>query len=407
MTLRACRINRGMQKKNNWLCRAQNKAVYADLTPTDLAARIRAGLLFILFSAFNWLTYFSCLLRRVGVLLPQWSHSLLNFCPHKESFISSQPLVIGHRGNPTKAVENTLEACQLAVSKLQAEAVEVDLCVTKDDQVILWHDWDANDIQAVVRQMGLEPKVRHRPYVPVDGRWLKRVSQLTLEEFRTHYNYSRKRRLYKSRGAHIPLLKEFFKWAITQSTLKAVFLDVKVPEREKEKAVVLVSEVARLAEQFTPSFRIILLTPEETVLAVMRQTASQFDYSLDVILPLILVLDPTDFSTAERARRLHNRFASVGRPTALDIAPWATYRQIIAHDRQQMQSGADFPQELFAWTINHRREMRCLIKMGVDGIITDRPAVLAKLLRSSRIGTFLKQKLRRKNSLSFNTIEND
>ena len=36
-----------------------------------------------------------------------------------------------------------------------------------------------------------------------------------------------------------------------------------------------------------------------------------------------------------------------------------------------------------AWTIDEEHEMRELIAMGVDGIMTDRPTVLAKVLGTS------------------------
>jgi len=396
MTLRACRKNKGIRKKHNRLNLAQNKAVYSDFTLSDLTGRLRSRMLFLLCGTLSYLFYLACLIKRLGILLPQWKHSLCNFCPDKHSFISSKPLIIGHRGTPLKAVENTLEACQTALDKLHAEAVEVDLCVTRDDRVFLWHDWDPSDLQAIVRQMGLEPKVRYRPFVPQEARWLKRVSRLTWDEFKNHYNYSRKRGRYKSCAAHIPLLEEFFSWAAARQDLKAVFLDVKVPAAEKEKAVPLVAEVTRLTDRYKPSFRIILLTAEEEVLAVMRRSAARFNYSLDVILPLLIVLDPVDYSAADRAYRLQNRYASVGRPTALDVAPWATYRQIIAYDRRQMQSGRKFPQELVAWTINKRRELKCLIKMGVNGIITDRPAVLARLTHGSTISDYFSRIFLRK-----------
>ena len=36
--------------------------------------------------------------------------------------------------------------------------------------------------------------------------------------------------------------------------------------------------------------------------------------------------------------------------------------------------------EVFAWTVNHESEMRRLLALGVNGIITDEPARLAEVL---------------------------
>jgi len=53
-----------------------------------------------------------------------------------------------------------------------------------------------------------------------------------------------------------------------------------------------------------------------------------------------------------------------------------------------MQKSAEYPRDLVAWTINKRREMKCLKKMGVSAILTDRPARLAKLNRANRPNIF-------------------
>lgn len=36
------------------------------------------------------------------------------------------------------------------------------------------------------------------------------------------------------------------------------------------------------------------------------------------------------------------------------------------------------------WTVNEEAEMRKLVELGVDGIITDRPALLSRILGEAR-----------------------
>src|SRR5687768_11171658 len=48
--------------------------------------------------------------------------------------------VVGHRGSPSKKVENTIESFEEAVLVDGADVVETDLCVTKDGEVVCWHD---------------------------------------------------------------------------------------------------------------------------------------------------------------------------------------------------------------------------------------------------------------------------
>lgn len=50
-----------------------------------------------------------------------------------------RPLVMAHRGDPTAALENTLEAFA-AAEKLGAECIELDVRITADDRLVVFHD---------------------------------------------------------------------------------------------------------------------------------------------------------------------------------------------------------------------------------------------------------------------------
>ena len=51
----------------------------------------------------------------------------------------SHPLVIAHRGSSAYAPENTLAAFQLAAEQ-GADAIELDVDLTRDGQVVVMHD---------------------------------------------------------------------------------------------------------------------------------------------------------------------------------------------------------------------------------------------------------------------------
>ena len=84
--------------------------------------------------------------------------------------------VIGHRGSPVSAIENTLESFALAIEQ-GANALELDIGITSDRRAIVWHDWDPNSFKAILRASGIEPDVRCRPFAPW-GRFRRRVSEL-------------------------------------------------------------------------------------------------------------------------------------------------------------------------------------------------------------------------------------
>lgn len=54
-----------------------------------------------------------------------------------------EPLIIGHRGTPALAPENTIESCKLAVEN-GANVVENDIYLTKDNQIVIMHDDSIN-----------------------------------------------------------------------------------------------------------------------------------------------------------------------------------------------------------------------------------------------------------------------
>jgi glycerophosphoryl diester phosphodiesterase len=137
----------------------------------------------------------------------------------------AQFLVVVHRGACAAAVENTLESCERAVEIEGADAVEIDLCVTQDGQVVVWHDWDPDALVAVVRQAEAEPYVLCRPVVPLAGHPLRwPVCDLTLAELRAHYGYAVISQ-DQTVPARLPVLEEVVRWARTKPQLKVVFLD--------------------------------------------------------------------------------------------------------------------------------------------------------------------------------------
>jgi glycerophosphoryl diester phosphodiesterase len=92
----------------------------------------------------------------------------------------------------------------------------------------------------------------------------------------------------------------------------------------------------------------------------------------------------TGFSYAEVAafikwtRRQGGAFVPPGQ--ALQIPP--TYRGMTLVSQRTVRAAHEVGVELFVWTVNEADEMERLLGLGVDGIITDYPARLRRLLAS-------------------------
>lgn len=290
--------------------------------------------------------------------------------------------VVGHRGSPDREVENTIPSFERALAD-GANGLELDLCVTADEEVVVWHDEDPREWRARFRRFGLEPVVRYRPCAPSDRRFFRPTSELTLGEVRTHLGYAKGpfgRRL----PVRIPTLGEFMEWASGKKALGLVFLDVKVPAQRADLMHALVRRLDGLVERFAPRFEIVLETPTAPAASILTRLAPRYARALDVEPRPGIVLDYERSSAARAAIAHQMTHAASQRPRWITLFPFATHRRIVNEDLFRMadhnQSSPDLPIEgLCSFTINRAREMRALIDLGAWAIQSDRPALLRKV----------------------------
>lgn len=316
-----------------------------------------------------------------------WIKKLFESCPKRFKYKKQNDLFIicGHRGSPTKEVENTIPSFELAM-KEGTNSVETDLCITKDKIVILWHDWNPNDIVALLREKGLEPDVKHKPFVPeMFSGMRKEISQLTYAEFSNNYNYIEKGSTIPL-NIQIPTLEDFFNWAIKQNPLQSVFLDLKVPPSESELAIDVISQVKMLVDQLNPKFKIFIETFDKKVLLPLKENFPDFNFSYDAELNPGIVLLPGKYSGVKKAIKYANEIAVILRPRFITIANWVTFRRLIRFEvKKQRKYNKKHPgkevKNIIGCTVNSESEMDCLVRIGISGMQTDYPE---KLLRVAK-----------------------
>jgi glycerophosphoryl diester phosphodiesterase len=288
-------------------------------------------------------------------------------------------LVVGHRGSPVRAIENTLEAMDAAIAD-RADAVEVDLCLTSDGHVVLWHDWDPDEPVARLRQLGLEPGVKYAPWVPnLWSDWRRPVPELTLAELREHYDY-KKVLLIFSRGrqrARIPTIDELLAWAARAPGLRTICLDVKVPADDcrsaESMAAALASKLALL-----PNLHCIVMSPHAAVLKAMRCVLGQRNYSLDV------EARNGDASAIQAAIGMGHENGSLGRAVLVSNA-YERLRRAVTSDvallhTHNTQNPSAKVERLLVWTIDDKVEQTELVADGVHGILSNRPHQLRRIV---------------------------
>ncbi len=316
-----------------------------------------------------------------------WIKELFRFCPYRKSNIDKEHLFLtcGHRGSPVNEPENTIPSMERALSE-GANALEVDICVTKDKEIILWHDWNPNELVALIRENGLEPEVKYKPYFPAPfSGFRNKTSELTLQDFRKYFNYAKKGES-EPVGVHIPTLTEFIQRISDKEKVKYVFLDVKVPEDEKELVIVILDQLDSLFRKYRPSCQFIIETSSKEVLNTAKSKYPDLIYCLDVELPPGFIFFPRLHSGIKEAIQNKNSVGLVLRPTKITFGNWMTYRRVMRYDvRKRKRFNNKNPDQqinfLIGCTINSKKEMDCLIKKGINGMQTDYPRRLTNIVK--------------------------
>jgi glycerophosphoryl diester phosphodiesterase len=269
-----------------------------------------------------------------------------------------QPLIIAHRGASACAPENTLAAFNLAF-EMGADGIELDVTLTKDRIPIVIHD-DTVDRTT-------------------DGRGA--VKEMTLDQTK---RLDASNKFKKYRGEKIPTLAEVLE-AVGERGIVNIELktDALRPWNPHVAAMPLLGRIRIL---FTMYSRLVQNDGLEARVAdVIEQTHSAdrvliscFNplslrrmYSINPRLPrgmLYANFLPTLFARPwlrriARPHALHPNFAAI----TPEFVAWA-------HDRNY---------KINTWTVDAPEELRRLAALGVDGIITNKPDVMVKVVSES------------------------
>jgi glycerophosphoryl diester phosphodiesterase len=255
------------------------------------------------------------------------------------------PVNLAHRGASDMAPENTIEAFRLAVEE-GAGGLELDVHMTRDGHIVVIHD---ATVDRTTSGSGA-------------------VSEMTLDELRrldAGHNFSPDggpTRPYRGRGVRVPTLGE----VLEEFPGVAVNIDIKAGT----------------------------LGIEETVFGVLRGANA---------LGRALVVS-THHATVRRFRKVSGGYSSTGasrweigvfyissrlrlerivRPAYDALQVPLRHRGIPVVTTRFVRAAHARGVRVDAWTINQAEEMRRLLDLGVDVIMTDRPGTLAEVLNES------------------------
>ena len=309
---------------------------------------------------------YSDLSHRVASILRGWRKPRLPTAARRRPC-----LVVGHRGAARLEPENTIASFRRAIA-LGADAIETDVSVTADGRFALWHDADPDDKVALARQLGAE-RLAYRPSIPDLGSSARKpVRLLNAEELLAQYAYVRNELsevpVAGPERVGIERLDDLLAWTATASAPRHVFLDIKLAEDQTQAAEALVALLrARTDSKTRRTFH--LLSPRAKIVKALLRATRNGDpgflrISADFELPGAAEIGPRT-GAADVSLGYGGRF-------------WAGFRDDVSRALRARDRGRI--ERVVAWTINERRKLEPLVKASIDGVLTDEPDLLRKLV---------------------------
>ncbi|WP_404297040.1 glycerophosphodiester phosphodiesterase family protein [Halomonas sp.] len=258
--------------------------------------------------------------------------------------------VIAHRGSSMDAPENTLSAVEQALAD-GADIVELDVRLTADGEVVLFHDRSLTRLTGDRRNLG---EVTREELATFDvGSWFGDAFQ----------------------GERIPGLDDAL---VAVRGRGALMIDMK-PDPGREVALVE-AVIATLHEEAARRRRCLDEAADARGAAACGTP--------DVIGEMRLATMSAALVEETRAREPELKVTLLAQlilPGTLDRRGFDALG--LRHNRitqNEIRLARHYGYEVHAWTINDRARMSQLIDLDVDAIITDRPAMLAELLNDRR-----------------------
>jgi glycerophosphoryl diester phosphodiesterase len=295
--------------------------------------------------------------------------------------------LIGHRGAAGLAPENTLagfrRACEIGV-----DGIELDVLMTSDRHIVVHHDY------------ALKPEIART----ADGRWIGNFSQLIVKDLSLaellKYDVGRlqagtryARRYPESQpadGERIPTLLqviELLKLSCPPAT--QLWIEIKTTPEKPDLTPppeVVADAVVRCVRDHKIAEQAYILSFDWRALAHVQKIAPEIPTvylslvgrSLNNIKPgqpgasaWTAGIDIDDYNGSIP----HAVKASGGRY-------WAQYYKHLTRD--DLKAARDLGIRVFVWTVDSKSEMKRLIDLGVDGIITNRPDIFKSIQNASQ-----------------------
>ena len=255
----------------------------------------------------------------------------------------------GHRGFRGLYPENTIPAFKNAIL-VDVDTLELDLQLSKDDVVVVYHDKAINNLCK-------------------NGVLNKDIRSLTLEEIKKYDCGSIKNARFPLQKTipftQIPTLEELFEFIKTIDDKNIKFnIEIKTTENleplyNDKDVIIFTKKVIDILEKYNMKNRTIIQTEDVRCIKAVK--------SIDKNIILSFIINaPSDVDMVKIGKEMD---VSI-------ISPEFTLLNKNLVDKLHKNGFKVIP-----WVINTDDELKSMIDMGVDGVITDYPDIILKYLK--------------------------
>ena len=290
------------------------------------------------------------------------------------------PMIAAHRGGGDNNPENTMLAFREAVNTIGIDIIESDLYLTKDGYLVYNHDSYIDETCNVNGDISLE-EVEALCDTEENRHYIKDMTLAELEQYNFGYYFEDENgvRIYKDvtdvegTGLQIATVDKLFE-EFYESNPDLLFI-VEIKNSEE-----LGYEACRILDETLNAY------PEYKDQIVIGTFHDEIEEELKTKYPELLRGAPTGTAakfvlTQYLKVNLFDRsdFACLQIPTSYDLGIEITLNKQTLVDRAHRRNIA-----VQYWTINDPDEMRELIELGCDCIMTDNPKLLKEVLDEYR-----------------------
>lgn len=281
-------------------------------------------------------------------------------------------LAVGHRGCRDLRLENTLSAFKHALD-LGMDAIELDVHLTKDGELVVYHDYFLNP--ELIKTSSISGIGKSKE--PIHTKMFADLKDLKLGEINHDSVYAKKHpKIEHVKDESIPMLQDVF-GLIKEYPKARLLIEIKTTPLEPENSSdpeLIARAVVNEINNSNMKDRCEILAFDWRVMQHVKQLDPSIPLSFNHVKqeesnsPWFAGYDLKDFQNSPSALIAH-----------MGGKVWsAQYKQLTTDNIKQAH---ELGLKVYAWTVNTKYEMKKLINLGVDAIITDRPDLLIQILK--------------------------